>query len=103
RWGLYHDRADLPVRDDGEWLFHLNLRRRADGAMEFVKRPVEPYLVPVPEFSVPAGAEPVLLGAHATTTVRRAAATALKELVEVLPPTRELGAALAERATGADA
>ncbi|SDI14717.1 fumarate reductase/succinate dehydrogenase flavoprotein subunit [Nonomuraea jiangxiensis] len=180
RWGLYHERADLPARDDGEWLFHLNLRKRADGAMEFVKRPVEPYLVPVPEFSVPAGAEPVLLGAHTTTavrraaatrseraavghsprilelhrlaeeqptigrlapyladpdpkvrraaiatlteivpegaggalaaaladphgTVRRAAATALKELVEVLPPTPELGAALAERATGADA
>ncbi|MET8000112.1 fumarate reductase/succinate dehydrogenase flavoprotein subunit [Nonomuraea glycinis] len=70
RWGLYHERADLPVRDDAEWLYHLNLRRRADGAMEFVKRPVEPYLVPVPEFT-PTGGEPVHLGAQVATAVRR--------------------------------
>ncbi|RVX39726.1 succinate dehydrogenase/fumarate reductase flavoprotein subunit [Nonomuraea polychroma] len=74
RWGLYHERADLPARDDATWLFHLNLRKRGDGAMEFVKRPVDPYVVPVPEFA-PAAAEPVLLGAHTATTVRRAAAT----------------------------
>ncbi|NBE96308.1 fumarate reductase/succinate dehydrogenase flavoprotein subunit [Nonomuraea sp. KC401] len=74
RWGLYHERADLPTRDDATWLFHLNLRKRGDGAMEFVKRPVDPYVVPVPEFA-PAAAEPVLLGAHTATTVRRAAAT----------------------------
>ncbi|MFC5753989.1 fumarate reductase/succinate dehydrogenase flavoprotein subunit [Actinomadura rugatobispora] len=62
RWGLYHDRADLPERDDAEWFFHLNLRRRDDGAMEFVKRPVAPYLVPVPEFTVPEPVpEPVVL------------------------------------------
>ncbi|MFC4529189.1 fumarate reductase/succinate dehydrogenase flavoprotein subunit [Sphaerisporangium dianthi] len=73
RWGLYHQRADLPARDDGRWLFHLNLRKRDDGAMEFLKRPVEPYLVPVPEFA-PAGGEPVPLGAHASTAVRRVAA-----------------------------
>ncbi|WP_157245109.1 fumarate reductase/succinate dehydrogenase flavoprotein subunit [Nonomuraea typhae] len=72
RWGLYHDRADLPARDDAGWLFHLNLRKRADGAMEFVKRPVEPYLVPVAEFT-PRPAEPVVLAARTTTTVRRAA------------------------------
>src|SRR5690606_30181615 len=36
-------------------------------------------------------------------TVRRAAATALKELVEVLPATAELGAALAGRLDGEDA
>ncbi|MBB5913516.1 succinate dehydrogenase/fumarate reductase flavoprotein subunit/HEAT repeat protein [Nocardia transvalensis] len=53
RWGLYHDRADLPERDDAEWRYHLNLRKGADG-MEFLKRPVAPYFVPVPEFaSVP--------------------------------------------------
>jgi succinate dehydrogenase/fumarate reductase flavoprotein subunit/HEAT repeat protein len=70
RWGLYHERADLPARDDAEWLYHLNLRRRSDGAMEFVKRPVEPYLVPVPEFT-PVGGEPVHLGAQAATKIRR--------------------------------
>ncbi|MEU6430698.1 fumarate reductase/succinate dehydrogenase flavoprotein subunit [Microbispora sp. NPDC046973] len=171
RWGLYHDRADLPRRDDDEWLYHLNLRKNAAGAMEFVKRPVEPYLVPVEGFA-PRPAEPVLLGAYGTAgparrraggrlaveaigrsprilellrladgepaldqitpylseadpkvrraavatltetappgvetaltraladphgTVRRAAATGLRELVEVLPATAEFGASL---------
>ncbi|MQY26812.1 fumarate reductase/succinate dehydrogenase flavoprotein subunit [Nocardia aurantia] len=61
RWGLYHERADLPRRDDTDWRYHLNLRKNADGAMEFLKRPVAPYLVPVPEFAdVPSAAtEPV--------------------------------------------
>ncbi|MEU6413300.1 fumarate reductase/succinate dehydrogenase flavoprotein subunit [Microbispora sp. NPDC046933] len=171
RWGLYHDRADLPRRDDDEWLYHLNLRKNTAGAMEFVKRPVEPYLVPVEGFA-PRPAEPVVLGAYGTTgparrraggrlaveaigrsprilellrladgepaldqitpylaeadpkvrraavatltetaprgvetalagaladphgTVRRAAATGLRELVEVLPATAEFGASL---------
>ncbi|MFI7034165.1 fumarate reductase/succinate dehydrogenase flavoprotein subunit [Microbispora rosea] len=171
RWGLYHDRADLPRRDDDEWFYHLNLRKNPAGAMEFVKRPVEPYLVPVEGF-VPRQAEPVLLGAYGTAgparrraggrlaveaigrsprilellrladgepalnqitpyledvdpkvrraavatltetaplgvesaliraladphgTVRRAAATGLRELVEVLPATAEFGASL---------
>ncbi|MEV0345578.1 fumarate reductase/succinate dehydrogenase flavoprotein subunit [Nonomuraea sp. NPDC050680] len=178
RWGLYHERADQPGRDDEGWLFHLNLRRR-DGAMEFVKRPVEPYLVPVEEFS-PVAAEPVVLRARTATavrrhevrrearaavgrsprilelhrlaeeqpsvaqlapyladadpkvrraaiatltetvpegtglalagaladehgTVRRAAATGLKELVEVLPATPELGAAVTGCLSGGDA
>ena len=48
RWGLYHDRADLPERDDVEWRYHLNLRKASDGSMEFLKRPVAPYFVPVP-------------------------------------------------------
>ncbi|TYK48015.1 fumarate reductase/succinate dehydrogenase flavoprotein subunit [Actinomadura decatromicini] len=61
RWGLYHDRADLPERDDASWMYHLNLRRRDDGAMEFVKRPVAPYLVPVDGFAVPEPGEPVVL------------------------------------------
>ncbi|WP_344285085.1 fumarate reductase/succinate dehydrogenase flavoprotein subunit, partial [Actinomadura napierensis] len=69
RWGLYHDRADLPERDDAEWMFHLNLRRRGDGAMEFVKRPVAPYLVPVEEFTVPDGAEPQVLGTATSAPV----------------------------------
>ncbi|MBF6498107.1 fumarate reductase/succinate dehydrogenase flavoprotein subunit [Nocardia cyriacigeorgica] len=48
RWGLYHERADLPERDDVGWRYHLNLRKNAEGGMEFLKRPVAPYLVPVP-------------------------------------------------------
>ncbi|SDI24602.1 Succinate dehydrogenase/fumarate reductase, flavoprotein subunit [Sinosporangium album] len=71
RWGLYHERADQPQRDDDTWLFHLNLRKRGDGAMEFLKRPVEPYLVPVEEFA-PVAAEPVSLGAQTATAVRKA-------------------------------
>ncbi|MBE3002109.1 fumarate reductase/succinate dehydrogenase flavoprotein subunit [Nocardiopsis sp. HNM0947] len=57
RWGLYHERTDLPERDDEQWLYHLNLYRDGDGEMAFVKRPVAPYLVPVPEFEarLPAG------------------------------------------------
>ena len=50
RWGLYHERADLPARDDKEWGYHLNLRKTADGSMEFLKRPVAPYFISVPEF-----------------------------------------------------
>lgn len=47
RWGLYHDRSDTPERDDVAWRYHLNLRKTADGDMEFLKRPVAPYFVPV--------------------------------------------------------
>ncbi|MCD0449865.1 fumarate reductase/succinate dehydrogenase flavoprotein subunit [Actinocorallia sp. API 0066] len=173
RWGLYHDRADLPERDDASWFAHLNVRRTAEGEMEFVKVPVHPYSVEVDDFKVPEGRDrevltrfapatfqpsgqvragggapaaarsprilellalaetspgvaafapyladgdpkvrraavatltetvpegfaPVLAGAlgdrHAS--VRHAAATALRELVEVIPPTPELAAAL---------
>jgi len=54
RWGLYHDRADHPGRDDAEWFWHLNIRRGADGNPELLKRPVGTYIVPVSEFEVPA-------------------------------------------------
>jgi len=54
RWGLYHDRADRPERDDAEWFWHLNVRQGADGRPELLKRPVAPYIVPVPEFTTPA-------------------------------------------------
>ncbi|EGD54635.1 fumarate reductase/succinate dehydrogenase flavoprotein subunit [Gordonia neofelifaecis] len=47
RWGLYHQRDDLPDRDDARWGYHLNVRKNAGGAMEFIGRPVAPYLVPV--------------------------------------------------------
>ena len=53
RWGLYHDRLDSPDRDDDEWFYHLNLRRTDDGLMEFLKRPVAPYLIPVEGYDVP--------------------------------------------------
>ncbi|MFF9065405.1 fumarate reductase/succinate dehydrogenase flavoprotein subunit [Streptomyces sp. NPDC014891] len=57
RWGLYHERLDHPERDDEGWLHHLDLRKSPSGAMEFTARPVEPYLVPVPGFAPPGGAE----------------------------------------------
>jgi succinate dehydrogenase/fumarate reductase flavoprotein subunit len=48
RWGLYHQRADFPERDDANWFKHVNLRIGADGAMEFLTRPVAPYIIDVP-------------------------------------------------------
>jgi succinate dehydrogenase/fumarate reductase flavoprotein subunit len=47
RWGLYHYRVDHPRRDDDNWFAHCHLRKRADGRMESLKRPVEPYSVPL--------------------------------------------------------
>ncbi|MFB6517959.1 fumarate reductase/succinate dehydrogenase flavoprotein subunit [Streptomyces sp. NPDC056401] len=55
RWGLYHERLDHPERDDAGWLHHLDLRKSPSGAMEFTARPVDPYLVPVPEFTPTGG------------------------------------------------
>ncbi|MEU8530904.1 fumarate reductase/succinate dehydrogenase flavoprotein subunit, partial [Streptomyces sp. NPDC048629] len=60
RWGLYHERMDHPVRDDAGWLHHLDLRKSPSGAMEFTARPVEPYVVPVPEFTPTPGPERLL-------------------------------------------
>ncbi|MEV6598691.1 fumarate reductase/succinate dehydrogenase flavoprotein subunit [Actinoplanes sp. NPDC051346] len=75
RWGLYHDRTDHPVRDDADWFFHLNLRRRADGDMEFVKRPVNEYLVPVDDLLPPGGpAETVVAEVRRFRTVAPGAA-----------------------------
>jgi succinate dehydrogenase/fumarate reductase flavoprotein subunit/HEAT repeat protein len=76
RWGLYHDRADLPGRDDSQWGYHLNLRKRPDGAMVFLKRPVAPYFVPVPELdglppvdqTVQEVEQPPLVGGQAAAT-----------------------------------
>ena len=56
RWGLYHSRADIPARNDDEWFFHLNVRLRRDGATEFLRRPVAPYVVDVDDVEIPAGA-----------------------------------------------
>jgi HEAT repeat protein len=78
RWGLYHERADLPGRDDEQWGYHLNVRKGADGQMEFLKRPVAPYFVAVPEFdglppadqSVHPVSQPPLLGGQAPATAQ---------------------------------
>ncbi|MDV3124863.1 fumarate reductase/succinate dehydrogenase flavoprotein subunit [Mycobacterium sp. 21AC1] len=59
RWGLYHERADLPARDDEQWRYHLNLYKDDDGTMQFVKRPVAPYFVPVPELDHLPSEDPV--------------------------------------------
>ncbi|NKY55098.1 fumarate reductase/succinate dehydrogenase flavoprotein subunit [Nocardia flavorosea] len=76
RWGLYHERADLPERDDRQWRYHLNLRKRADGAMEFLKRPVAPYLVPVPGLDeLPSSDEPVVIAQPELVGHRRAPET----------------------------
>lgn len=78
RWGLYHDRADLPGRDDDQWGYHLNLRKAPDGNMAFLKRPVAPYLVPVPELdglppadqTVLPVQQPALIGGQAPAAAR---------------------------------
>ncbi|MFI6172716.1 fumarate reductase/succinate dehydrogenase flavoprotein subunit [Nocardia sp. NPDC051052] len=64
RWGLYHDRADMPERDDVDWRYHLNLRKNADGTMEFHKRPVAPYLVPVPGLDDLTSTDPAVIPVH---------------------------------------
>lgn len=84
RWGLYHDRADLPVRDDAQWGYHLNLFQGPDGRMAFLKRPVAPYFVPVPELdglppvdqTVHRVAQPPLIGGQAPATTRSRVASA---------------------------
>jgi succinate dehydrogenase/fumarate reductase flavoprotein subunit/HEAT repeat protein len=97
RWGLYHDRSDAPARDDQNWRYHLNLRKTADGTMEFLKRPVAPYFVAVPELDgLPSGetapipvCQPPLIEAHAPATDRsRVPAT-------VEPPSPRIAAVLA--------
>ncbi len=49
RWGLYHYRVDYPERNDEEWFTHCHLRKSAEGQMESIKRPVEPYILPLDE------------------------------------------------------
>jgi succinate dehydrogenase/fumarate reductase flavoprotein subunit/HEAT repeat protein len=84
RWGLYHDRADLPGRDDSEWGYHLNLRKDENGHMVFLKRPVAPYFVAVPELdglppvdqTVHEVEQPPLVGGQAPATTRSRVAPA---------------------------
>lgn len=49
RWGLYHYRVDYPEADDENWFCHTQLYKNADGQMEFRKRAVDPYIVPIPD------------------------------------------------------
>jgi succinate dehydrogenase/fumarate reductase flavoprotein subunit/HEAT repeat protein len=88
RWGLYHDRADCPDRDDARWLAHLNIRKRSDGQPELLKRPVAPYIVPVGEFDVPARdvAEVVLPRARAASPASRPAAKPAAAVPGSRPP-----------------
>jgi succinate dehydrogenase/fumarate reductase flavoprotein subunit/HEAT repeat protein len=98
RWGLYHDRADLPGRDDSQWGYHLNLHK-AGGDMVFLKRPVAPYVVPVPELdglppvdqTVQHVEQPPLIGgqAPATAVSRITAATTFE------PPSPRIAEVLA--------
>lgn len=86
RWGLYHDRADHPRRDDETWFSHLNLRKRADGEMEFLTRPVARYLVPVEGYDVDPDATVQLLGpAVADGATRTAGPVARRRSVESGP------------------
>jgi succinate dehydrogenase/fumarate reductase flavoprotein subunit/HEAT repeat protein len=99
RWGLYHDRSDLPERDDENWRYHLNLRRAADGSMEFLKRPVAPYFVPVPGLDdIPTDGtatipveQPGLVGGQAPATDR----TRVDATTTAQPPSPRIAAVLA--------
>ncbi len=98
RWGLYHERADLPERDDQQWRYHLNLYKDADGAMQFVKRPVAPYFVAVPELdhlpsqdSVTIVEQPHLHGGRAPSAERSRVRTAAADQ----PPSPRIAAVLA--------
>jgi HEAT repeat protein len=107
RWGLYHERADLPARDDQQWGYHLNLRKVADGSIEFLKRPVAPYFVPVAGLDAVPPADqtvrtvdqPPLVGGRAPASTRsRIVAEALADR----PPPRIAAVLALEEPTVAD-
>ena len=98
RWGLYHDRSDVPARDDVNWRYHLNLRKAVDGSMEFFKRPVAPYFVPVPGLDgLPSGEteaipvqQPALIEPHAPSI----AGSRLRDTAPSQPPSPRIAAVL---------
>lgn len=104
RWGLYHERADATARDDDNWRYHLNLRKSADGTMEFLKRPVAPYFVPVPELDgLPSGdtdpipiTQPDLVGTQAPPS------TASRVRAHTPAPSPRIAAVLALDSSGVD-
>ncbi len=97
RWGLYHERSDVPERDDQQWNYHLNLRKGASGEMEFLKRPVAEYFVPVPGLEhvpsdkpvVPVEQPPLFGGRAPASVVSRVAAAPAP------PPSPRIAAVLA--------
>ena len=98
RWGLYHDRSDLPERDDVEWRYHLNLRMTADGEMEFLKRPVAPYFVPVPGLDqLPSGETESVVVAQPDLVGGQAPASDVSRVADVAgpPPSPRIAAVLA--------
>jgi succinate dehydrogenase/fumarate reductase flavoprotein subunit/HEAT repeat protein len=106
RWGLYHDRADLPERDDEAWRYHLNLRKATDGSMEFLKRPIAPYFVSVPDLEHLPSDDPVVYVEQPPLAGGRAPATAASRLhaaSTVQPPSPRIVEVLAlESPTVAD-
>jgi succinate dehydrogenase/fumarate reductase flavoprotein subunit/HEAT repeat protein len=106
RWGLYHDRADIPDRDDEQWRYHLNLRKGADESMEFLKRPVAPYFVTVPDLEHLPSELPVVLVEQPPLAGSRAPATAasrVRAASAVRPPSPRIVEVLAlESPTVAD-
>lgn len=99
RWGLYHDRSDTPERDDVGWRYHLNLRKTADGDIEFLKRPVAPYFVAVPGFDeLPSGEtepipvrQPDLVGGQAPASE----VSRVRDRAAAQPPSPRIAALLA--------
>ncbi len=47
RWGLYHNRADYPERDNENWFCHSLLSKDGDGKMTIRKKEVDPYIIPI--------------------------------------------------------
>jgi succinate dehydrogenase/fumarate reductase flavoprotein subunit/HEAT repeat protein len=99
RWGLYHERSDLPERDDVNWRYHLNLRKTSAGGMEFLKRPVAPYFVPVPGLDdVPSADDTIIAVEEPAAVVGKAPATAASRVtpgVVTEPPSPRIAAVLA--------
>ncbi len=99
RWGLYHDRSDVPDRDDVNWRYHLNLRKRPDGSMEFFKRPVAEYFVPVPGLDdLPTGGtEPIPVAQPTIAYERHSAVAPVREVNQppAQPPSPRIAAVLA--------
>ncbi|MFF8882567.1 fumarate reductase/succinate dehydrogenase flavoprotein subunit [Streptomyces flaveolus] len=85
RWGLYHERVDIPERDDVSWFHHLDLHKSPSGAMEFTARPVAPYLVPIDEFT-PVGGPSRHLGEVHPEQVATAGARDAAPLATGAPP-----------------
>ncbi len=69
RWGLYHDRADQPARDDAAWFCHLNVSKSPDGRPQFRTLPVADYIVPVPEYKEARAASATLVTGPLADTV----------------------------------